>query len=176
MRERSVVVVGAGIAGLGAAWQLSRRGFTVTVLERAQRAGGRVSTLQENGYAFDVGNPLLSTADRRMQAFIDEVGLRDELLPLRPVRIAQVRGRRVSEIEVRSPLAALRVPGVKKREALSLLRLPRLIARYRAALDPGSPERGADLDDRSLGDFGRLYFGESVLSRCGNQAFGRLDC
>ena len=39
--EQKVVVVGAGMAGLSAAWELRRRGFSVTVLERDARVGGR---------------------------------------------------------------------------------------------------------------------------------------
>jgi protoporphyrinogen oxidase len=43
--------------------------------------------------------------------------------------------------------------------------LPRLIARYGSDIAPATPECGADLDDRSLSDFGRLYFGNTVLTR-----------
>ena len=39
---KSVVVIGAGFAGLTAAWWLSRHGATVTVLEARDRVGGRV--------------------------------------------------------------------------------------------------------------------------------------
>jgi len=58
-----------------------------------------------------------------------------------------------------------RIPGVRWHEALRLLRLPRLLARYGARLDPARPESAAPLDDRSLADFARLYFGASVLER-----------
>ncbi|MEU3568090.1 FAD-dependent oxidoreductase [Kitasatospora sp. NPDC036755] len=43
-RPRNVIVVGAGIAGLAAAWRLQRAGHTVTVLERDSHAGGRLSS------------------------------------------------------------------------------------------------------------------------------------
>lgn len=47
---RRVLVVGAGMAGLCAAWELERRGFDVTVLEADKtHAGGRVRTLRFNG-------------------------------------------------------------------------------------------------------------------------------
>jgi monoamine oxidase len=42
---RSVIVVGAGLAGLATAYELSRRGCQVTVLEAADRPGGRAYTL-----------------------------------------------------------------------------------------------------------------------------------
>jgi 2,4-dienoyl-CoA reductase-like NADH-dependent reductase (Old Yellow Enzyme family)/thioredoxin reductase len=44
---RKVVVVGAGPAGLMAAETLSRRGFDVTVLEKAKKSGGQVNTAAE---------------------------------------------------------------------------------------------------------------------------------
>jgi monoamine oxidase len=42
-----VVVVGAGLAGLVAAWELTRAGYEVLVLEAQARAGGRILTLRE---------------------------------------------------------------------------------------------------------------------------------
>jgi protoporphyrinogen/coproporphyrinogen III oxidase len=48
-------------------------------------------------------------------------------------------------------------------DALRLLRLPRLAARYAPHLDVACAERAAPLDDRSLRDFGELYFGRSAV-------------
>ena len=45
------------------------------------------------------------------------------------------------------------------------MRMSRLIARYSQQLDWDAPEFAPALDDRSLEDFGRLYFGNSVLDR-----------
>jgi len=50
-----VVIIGAGPGGLAAAMLLSRTGARVTVLERQDRIGGRTSTIQEQGYSFDLG-------------------------------------------------------------------------------------------------------------------------
>ena len=45
--QKRVVVLGAGLAGLSAAFQLTRAGHDVTILEARTRAGGRVQTLRE---------------------------------------------------------------------------------------------------------------------------------
>ena len=44
---RSVIVLGAGIAGLISAYELEQRGFSVTVLEARQRIGGRAWTVRD---------------------------------------------------------------------------------------------------------------------------------
>ncbi|MFI2357189.1 flavin monoamine oxidase family protein [Streptomyces anulatus] len=44
---RRVVVIGVGVAGLATAYELARRGTEVTVLEAADRAGGRARTRRE---------------------------------------------------------------------------------------------------------------------------------
>ena len=50
-----VVVIGAGPAGLTAAYVLSKRGYPVTVLEADDVVGGISRTAQYNGYRFDIG-------------------------------------------------------------------------------------------------------------------------
>jgi len=50
-----VVVLGAGPGGLASAMLLAKAGMAVKVLERADRVGGRTSTIHENGFKFDLG-------------------------------------------------------------------------------------------------------------------------
>ena len=72
--NKSVVVVGAGLAGLTCAIYLQRRGASVTVLESSDRVGGRVKTDLVNGFLFDHGfqviNPSYSEI-KRLNALSD---------------------------------------------------------------------------------------------------------
>jgi isorenieratene synthase len=45
---KSVIVVGGGLAGLAAAYELGKRGFRVTLLERSPQLGGKVASWQIN--------------------------------------------------------------------------------------------------------------------------------
>jgi oxygen-dependent protoporphyrinogen oxidase len=164
-RAGRVLVIGAGFAGLAAAWRLSRLGFEVRVLEREARAGGRAAGDSVDGFRFEPAGGLLSGADRELLAWADELGLRDEMLPLRPAVPAQVFRGRAHPIDPRGLFGVAGIPGVARLQAARLLRLPRLLARYAAQLEPDAPERSAPLDDRSLHDFGSLYFGASVATR-----------
>ncbi len=53
--SRRVVIIGAGPAGLTAAWELIRRDVPVTVLEKYHLVGGIARTEQYKGYYFDIG-------------------------------------------------------------------------------------------------------------------------
>ncbi len=68
MSGKKILVVGAGPGGLTSAMILAKRGFDVTVLERAPEVGGRNRTLQINGFVFDVGPTFLM-----MKYILDEV-------------------------------------------------------------------------------------------------------
>lgn len=43
-QNKKVIVIGAGMAGLAAAYELSKAGYDVKILERQDRVGGRIKT------------------------------------------------------------------------------------------------------------------------------------
>jgi phytoene desaturase len=59
MKQKSVIVIGAGIGGISAAIHLARRGMNVTVLEKNSHAGGRCDRFSREGHHFDGGPTLL---------------------------------------------------------------------------------------------------------------------
>ena len=85
MTSRSVLVSGAGIAGLTAATHLARSGLHVTVLEKHAEPGGRCARLVRDGHRFDIG-PTLFVMPLLYEAEFRALGARlGEQLELRPV-------------------------------------------------------------------------------------------
>ncbi|MBA2744780.1 MAG: FAD-dependent oxidoreductase, partial [Flavisolibacter sp.] len=53
--KRSVIIIGAGFAGLSAASFMAKAGWKVTLIEKHVTAGGRARRLQSQGFSFDMG-------------------------------------------------------------------------------------------------------------------------
>lgn len=53
--SKSVIIIGAGFAGLSAASFMAKAGWKVKVIEKNATAGGRARQLKANGFTFDMG-------------------------------------------------------------------------------------------------------------------------
>ncbi|MBK9154071.1 MAG: phytoene desaturase [Chloracidobacterium sp.] len=53
--NKKVVVIGAGIGGLGTAGLFAKKGYDVTVLEKNPTLGGRANVFESDGFRFDMG-------------------------------------------------------------------------------------------------------------------------
>ena len=78
-----VVIIGAGPAGLTAAFELGKRGATATILEADDVVGGISRTVVRDGYRFDIGGHRFFTKVPEVEALWHEI-LPDEDFLLRP--------------------------------------------------------------------------------------------
>ena len=152
-----IVIIGAGISGLAAAWELEKRGVQPLILEQTRRAGGVILTERAEGFVVDGGPDSLLVQKPAGVELCRELGLGERLFPTLMPRTAFVlkRGRLVALPDasflglptrigpfVRSELFS---PGGKLRMATEFLRF-----------------RGLDADE-SIGHFiGRRFGGEAV--------------
>jgi len=64
-----VLIIGAGPAGLTAAYELVKRGYDVTVFEKSQAIGGIAQTVQYKGNRMDLGGHRFFSKDPRVNAW-----------------------------------------------------------------------------------------------------------
>ena len=76
--EDPVIVVGAGIAGLTAAWRLHQAGVPVRVIEAQNRVGGRMLSLRgyfAEGQVVEMGGELIDTGHASLRGLCKELAL-----------------------------------------------------------------------------------------------------
>jgi len=69
----TVMIIGAGVAGLSAGYQLSQKGMKVVVVEKEDRVGGLARSFQYGEFIFDVGPHRFHTDDQKVLRFIKMV-------------------------------------------------------------------------------------------------------
>ena len=82
MRERRVIVIGAGAAGLSAAYELKKRGVPVLLLEASNRVGGRMAGEVVGDFHVETGAQLFSTAYTEALGLAEELDVRFDRSPL----------------------------------------------------------------------------------------------
>jgi len=141
-----VAIVGAGISGLALAERLAALGSEPLVLERAPRVGGRIATLEKDGFLLETGpNGFLDSAPKSIE-LVERIGLGPRLRRAGPEakrRWIYLRG-------------ALRQVPSGPRDFFRSDILP-LSAKLRIALEPFS--RRARDPDESIASFGRRHLG-----------------
>ena len=148
----SVGVLGGGIAGLTAAFQLQAQGIDVTVLEASARTGGKIRSERSDGYLVEHGPNTLQSSTLLLDALIDRLGLEADCVEAQSaakkryiVRNGTPRAVPTSTIDMLTS-SLLSLPG-----KLRLLGEP--------FVRPGPPER-----EESVADFVRRRLGDEALN------------
>ncbi len=130
MSSSEVVILGAGPAGLTAAYELSKAGVNSTILERDDVVGGIAQTVKYKGYRFDIGGHRFFTKVTAVENLWREV-LGDDML---------VRGR-MSRIYYNNKFFSYPLKPFNALAGLGLFETTRCMASYGLArLFPKKPE------------------------------------
>jgi oxygen-dependent protoporphyrinogen oxidase len=153
-----VVVVGGGIAGLASAYELSRRGIGVIVLEAGPRAGGVILTERVDEFLIDAGPDSLLAQKPAAIELARELGIGDRLQTTLVPRTAFImrRGRL-------HPMPEASVMGIPTRmRPFATTGLFSVTGKLRMLGDVALPRR-AGADDESIASFMRRRFGEEAV-------------
>jgi protoporphyrinogen/coproporphyrinogen III oxidase len=153
-----VAIVGGGVSGLAAAYELKKRKRSVVVLERSDRAGGVIQTERTGVFVIDAGPDALLVQKPAAVALCNELGLGDRLVPTKLPRTAFVL--RNGQLH---PLAGASILGFPTRvRPLLTSRLFSSSAKARMAAELFVPRRTAQ-DDESIAQFVRRRFGQEAV-------------
>lgn len=105
MKREHVLIAGAGIAGLVAAWRLSQAGFSVEVFEARSRVGGRLWTSYIYGpFPVELGAEFIHGDRVITWRFLERYGLHAVDDPSQDRRFGAFEGRPLPSWELSSPL------------------------------------------------------------------------
>ena len=69
--KETIYIIGAGVSGLIAAYELGQEGYHPIIIEQTDEVGGRVKTIHEKGYALDLGFQVLLSAYPLAKKYLD---------------------------------------------------------------------------------------------------------
>ena len=159
----SILVVGAGIAGLSAGYRLSQAGFDVRVVEAAAAPGGRMADLRDGDIAYNSGARLIYPFGQALWDLIRELGL--EAVPIRNLSAACRIDGTPYRLDLMPTARTLRTPGLTWNDRLRLVRFWIRLVRLRSRVDPDDLASGAEFDGETLAAFMDRVLGQRVRAR-----------
>jgi protoporphyrinogen oxidase len=90
-----IAIIGAGVGGMSAAYDLVKAGHSVVIYESDQAAGGLAQGFKEPGWDWTVEKFYHHwfASDRYMMGLLDELGWRDQVIFPRPFTVMYYKGR-----------------------------------------------------------------------------------
>ena len=164
-RVTSVLVVGAGIAGLTAAWRLREAGYDVTVVEAQDGPGGRMADRRDGDIAYNAGARLIYRFGRALPALIRDLGLADALVPVRDLSaMCRIDGQD-RRITLMPGLGAVGARGLIAGDRARLIAFAARLVWLRRSTDPDDIASAADYDGETLAAFADRELGPRVRAR-----------
>jgi protoporphyrinogen oxidase len=149
-----IIVIGAGAAGLAAAYTLSCKGFDPIVFEAKDRVGGRVYSCPTHGYTLDLGVQVVYSTYKTVFALCRELGIAHELIPFKPITDILRDSQRIRQFAILDTWG----------KRLSIARLQLSLLRWGNRLDLHCPERmPPQLAQQSFAEYVAMYHGQELL-------------
>lgn len=154
-----VAVIGGGIAGLVAAWELAQQDFQVHLYERENYLGGRIRQSEILGDSYDLGAESFATREGKVTALLEALGLSDEIESPNQLQSWVVNP------DCAAPLPRTGILGIPIAPLRTeTRRILGLFGALRAAIEPLLPPTYGR-KARTVAELVRLRFGSKVLTR-----------
>jgi oxygen-dependent protoporphyrinogen oxidase len=156
MTSKHILVIGAGISGLTAAYRLKQAGHEVSVLEARQEVGGRMITIDWKGFSIDPGAEFVTGADKFLLEMVRDLGIEEKLINYSEQStgfdVSVMRDGQVHSFNFMSIGSYFGWTGVSLKARLSMIKLLPYMMRARRA-DVYRPESAPGTDDIPMEQF-----------------------
>ena len=166
---KKTIIIGGGIAGLATAFHLNESGFAgFTLIESALRLGGKISSIEQNGFLIEGGPDSFITQKKATLELCSKLGLADQLIGSQAGATFVWSGRTLHPMPEGMMLMAptMIAPIVRSK----LISWP---GKLRLAVEPFIKQR-TDREDESLGSFVRRRLGTEMLDKIAGPLMGGI--
>jgi protoporphyrinogen oxidase len=182
-KTKPVVIVGAGCAGLSAAYTLRKQGIEALVLEASDRAGGRVGNRSREGFTWGTGAAMTEPQWGTTFEYLEELGLTDQVEAVEAQVYAFWTGNRRHYLRLGKKMNPLAMLGFFAGRGLPFSVYPQLL-RFASAIAPYTKTIGAKgkhdfsglapISSMSTEEFGRTRGGAAMTDRILNPFLGTM--
>ena len=167
--SKPVVIIGGGISGLAAAYELTTRGVSFVLLEASERFGGLIHTDHVDGLMIESGADSMLAQKPAAIELCEALGLGSRLISTTPPRTAYIQARGTLHAIPSPSIFGIPVTdeAIDKYELLSESARARLKASFEI-----QPSHQAQ--DESVADFFRRQFGPDTVSLIAEPLLGGI--
>ncbi len=133
-----IAIVGAGISGLSAGYQLMKAGFKPVIFEKESFIGGRMSSDRVDGFTIDKGAYTFPEFHKNLRRFVESLGMGNNLIQTPGTSSTFSQGKEY-QIKIGSVIDFLKYKLISTKSKKDMIKLFLYAQSLGKALDIGQP-------------------------------------
>ena len=160
--KKNFGIIGGGIAGCAAAYELHKKGYQVEILEQAAQIGGRTISFNQDELFFNTGAAFITNFYDRTFQYISELGLKDQLIQGKNAEVYMVEKEKTVPFDVADISTFIKFPYITTSDKFSMVFKNLGLMLSRRKYDWVNPAHLSADDSESVAQFGRRVFNERI--------------
>ncbi len=158
----NIGIIGGGISGCAAAYELHKKGCKVEILEKGEQIGGRTISFNEHELFFNTGAAFITNFYHRTHKYITELNLQNSILEGKNAKVYLVGKEKTVPFDVADISTFIKFPYVNTRDKFSVVFKSLGLKMNRRNYDWVDPEHLGKDDYESVAQFGKRVFNERI--------------
>ncbi|MBW2606404.1 MAG: FAD-dependent oxidoreductase [Deltaproteobacteria bacterium] len=160
-----IAIVGAGISGLGAGYQLMKAGFKPVIFEKESFTGGRMSSDRVDGFTIDKGAYTFPEFHKNLRRFVENLGMGNNLIQT-PGTSSTFSAGKEYKIKIGSAIDFLKYKLISTKSKKDMIKLFLYSQLLGNALDMGQPtQKTFELEKDSATEYLLENYDQEILEK-----------